>query len=47
MQIVCPCIPFHRKQFDMKRCWCALFVHQDGTDPESLSQVSEKELGIA
>ncbi len=39
MQIVCPCIPFHRKHFDaMKRCWCGLFVHQDVTDPDSLPQ---------
>lgn len=47
MQIVCPCIPFHRKHFDaMKRCWCGLFVHQDVTDPDSLPQVPEGELGI-
>jgi ferredoxin-thioredoxin reductase catalytic chain len=47
MQIVCPCIPFHRKHFDaMKRCWCGLFVHQDVTDPDSLPQVSAKEMGI-
>jgi ferredoxin-thioredoxin reductase catalytic chain len=39
MQIVCPCIPFHREHFDaMKRCWCGLFVHQDVTDPDSLPQ---------
>ena len=47
MQIVCPCIPFHRKHFDgMKRCWCGLFVHQDVTDPDGLPQVSAKEMGI-
>jgi ferredoxin-thioredoxin reductase catalytic chain len=47
MQIVCPCIPFHRKHFDaMKRCWCGLFVHQGVTDPDSLPQVSAKEMGI-
>ena len=39
MQIVCPCIPFHRKHFDaMRRCWCGLFVHKDVTDPDSLPQ---------
>jgi len=39
MQIVCPCIPFHREHFDkMKRCWCGLFVHKDVTDPDSLPQ---------
>ena len=47
MQIVCPCIPFHREHFDaMKRCWCGLFVHRDVTDPDSLPQMSAKELGI-
>jgi ferredoxin-thioredoxin reductase catalytic subunit len=45
MKIVCPCIPFHRRHFDvMKRCWCGLFVHQDVTDPDSLPQVPEKDL---
>jgi ferredoxin-thioredoxin reductase catalytic chain len=39
MQIVCPCIPFHREHFDkMRRCWCGLFVHEDVTDPDSLPQ---------
>ena len=39
MQIVCPCIPFHREHFDkMRRCWCGLFVHKDVTDPDSLPQ---------
>jgi len=43
MQIVCPCIPFHREHFDaMKRCWCGLFVHKDVVDPATLKQVSEK-----
>ena len=47
MQIVCPCIPFHRKHFDaMKRCWCGLFVHRDVTDPDSLPQVPEKEMDL-
>ena len=45
MQIVCPCIPFHRAHFDaMKRCWCGLFVHKDVTDPESLTQIAPDEL---
>ena len=47
MQIVCPCIPFHRRHFDaMKRCWCGLFVHRGVTDPDSLPQVTAKELGV-
>jgi ferredoxin-thioredoxin reductase catalytic chain len=47
MQIVCPCIPFHRKHYDaMRRCWCGLFVHQDVTDPDSLPQRSAKEMGL-
>lgn len=40
MAVVCPCIPFHRKHFDlMKRCWCGLFVHKDVTDPDKLRQI--------
>ena len=47
MQIVCPCIPFHREHFDtMKRCWCGLFVHKDVTDPDSLPQFPPDELGV-
>jgi ferredoxin-thioredoxin reductase catalytic subunit len=47
MQIVCPCISFHRKHFDaMKRCWCGLFVHEDVTDPDSLPQIPAKDLGL-
>jgi ferredoxin-thioredoxin reductase catalytic chain len=47
MRIVCPCIPFHRRHYDaMRRCWCGLFVHQDVTDPDSLPQLTEKELGL-
>jgi ferredoxin-thioredoxin reductase catalytic subunit len=47
MRIVCPCIPFHRKHYDaMRRCWCGLFVHEDVTDPDSLPQLTEKELGL-
>jgi ferredoxin-thioredoxin reductase catalytic subunit len=45
IQVVCPCIAFHRAHFDfMKRCWCGLFVHQDVTDPDSLPQIPESEL---
>ena len=45
MEIVCPCIPFHRQHFDaMKRCWCGLFVHQDVTDPAGLSQIDPASL---
>ena len=45
MQIVCPCIPFHREHFDkMKRCWCGLFVHKDVTDPSVLPQIPEDEI---
>ena len=47
MQIVCPCIPFHRKHFDaIKRCWCGLFVHTDVLDPDTLPQLSPKEAGL-
>jgi ferredoxin-thioredoxin reductase catalytic subunit len=47
MQIVCPCIPFHRQHFDtIKRCWCGLFVHQDVVDPDTLPQLSAKEVGL-
>ena len=47
MKIVCPCIPFHRQHFDaIKRCWCGLFVHQDVTDPDSLPQLSPREVGL-
>jgi len=47
MKIVCPCIPFHRKHFDIiKRCWCGLFVHKDVLDPNKLPQLSPKEVGI-
>ncbi len=47
MQIVCPCLPFHRAHFEaMKRCWCGLFVRQDVTDPDSLPQLSAKEMGL-
>ena len=31
----------------MKRCWCGLFVHQDVTDPDSLPQMSPKELALS
>jgi ferredoxin-thioredoxin reductase catalytic chain len=45
MTIVCPCIPYHQRQFNiMKRCWCGLFVHKDVTDPDSLPQIPESEL---
>ena len=47
MQIVCPCIPFHREHFDeIKRCWCGLFVHQDIVDPDSLPQLPPNEVGL-
>ncbi|OGR52769.1 MAG: ferredoxin:thioredoxin reductase [Elusimicrobia bacterium GWA2_62_23] len=40
MEIVCPCIPFHREHYDaMRRCWCGLFVHKDVTDPDGLRQI--------
>jgi ferredoxin-thioredoxin reductase catalytic subunit len=47
MQIVCPCIPFHREHFDtIKRCWCGLFVHKAVIDPGTLPQLSAKEVGL-
>jgi ferredoxin-thioredoxin reductase catalytic chain len=46
MRIVCPCIPFHRRQFDaMRRCWCGLYVHKDVGDPSTLMQIPESEVG--
>ena len=40
MQIICPCIPYHREHYDaMKRCWCGLFVHKDVIDPDKLRQI--------
>ena len=45
MQIVCPCIPFHREHFDsIKRCWCGLFVHKDVTSPDSRPQLPPKDV---
>jgi ferredoxin-thioredoxin reductase catalytic subunit len=47
MHIVCPCIPYHKKHYDIiKRCWCGLFVHKDVIDPDSLPQLSAKEVGV-
>ena len=47
MTVVCPCIPFHRKHFDiMKRCWCGLFVHKDVIDPDKLPQIPLSEAGL-
>lgn len=47
MKIVCPCIPFHRKHFDlMKRCWCGLYVHKDVVDPDKLPQIPLTEAGL-
>lgn len=47
MQIVCPCIPYHRAHYDaMKRCWCGLFVHKDVSDPDGLRQIPLNELNI-
>ena len=45
MQIVCPCIPFHRSHFDgIRRCWCGLFVHKDVLDPDKLPQLPPEEV---
>jgi ferredoxin-thioredoxin reductase catalytic subunit len=47
MTVVCPCIPFHRKHFDlMKRCWCGLFVHIDVTNPDALPQIPSSEVPL-
>jgi ferredoxin-thioredoxin reductase catalytic chain len=47
MTVVCPCIPFHRRHFDlMKRCWCGLYVHKDVTDPDKLPQIPLSEAGL-
>jgi ferredoxin-thioredoxin reductase catalytic chain len=46
MLVVCPCIPYHQRQFNaMRRCWCGLFVHKDVTDPSTLMQIPESEVG--
>jgi ferredoxin-thioredoxin reductase catalytic chain len=47
MQIVCPCIPYHRAHYDaMRRCWCGLFIHKDVSDPNRLRQIPLRELNI-
>lgn len=44
IELVCPCIMYHREHFDyMKRCWCALFVHKDVTNPDTLPQIPYSE----
>ena len=46
MQIVCPCIPFHREHFDaIKRCWCGLFVHKDVIGPGQPAPIAAKGRG--
>lgn len=45
MKIVCPCIPFHKKHFDlMKQCWCGLFIHKDVADATKLRQIPASEV---
>ncbi|MDW7649863.1 MAG: ferredoxin-thioredoxin reductase catalytic domain-containing protein [Bacillota bacterium] len=45
MRLVCPCIPFHRKHFElMKQCWCGLFIHKDVDDPSTLRQIPASEV---
>jgi len=47
MQIVCPCIPFHRQTFRRHEAMLVrLFVHRDVTDPDSLAAVPEKEMDL-
>lgn len=37
LQIICPCIPFHRDEFAaLGKCWCGLFVKFDGSDDAEL-----------
>jgi len=44
MEIVCPCIPFHKDHFDyMKMCWCGLYVLKEVTEPEKLRQIPYEE----
>ena len=44
MEIVCPCIPFHKDHFDyMKMCWCGLYVLKEVTDPSVLRQIPYEE----
>ncbi len=39
-KIVCPCIPFHAREFAaMRKCWCGLFIREDVEDGDSLMGV--------
>lgn len=41
--IICPCIPFHSKQFAaMRKCWCGLFIRYDVADGAELLGVIEE-----
>jgi ferredoxin-thioredoxin reductase catalytic chain len=43
VQIICPCIPFHRAQFaGMRKCWCGLFIRTDVEDGAALMGVIEE-----
>lgn len=44
MEVVCPCIPFHKEHFDhMKMCWCGLYVLKEVTDSSKLRQIPYEE----
>ncbi|HLC55731.1 MAG TPA: ferredoxin-thioredoxin reductase catalytic domain-containing protein [Candidatus Nanoarchaeia archaeon] len=37
-KIICPCIPFHKEEFDLnKKCWCGLFIKKEVKDGKDLS----------
>jgi ferredoxin-thioredoxin reductase catalytic chain len=43
VQIVCPCIPFHRDEFAaIRKCWCGLFILSDVEDGADLIGVLEE-----
>ncbi len=42
VEIICPCIPFHLREFAaLQKCWCGLFIRTDVTDGSTLHGVSE------
>ena len=42
VEIICPCIPFHLREFAaLQKCWCGLFIRTDVADGSTLHGVSE------
>jgi len=43
VEIICPCIPFHREQFAaIRKCWCGLFIRTDVEDGADLIGVIDE-----